>query len=173
MAAKRTKKKKVKNKTGAEVLLTELQARFDVIEGKLDALLSKTAVLSRMISTERDSDFKTRSSVTKKFPIPQDKGPRERRMHKAICAECKKECEVPFVPKADRPVYCKACYSKRRGDIGSRLLPDREELVAEIAKTLNVDMSEPSKTKASKSKKAKPKSSKTNKPKAKKTKAKK
>ena len=42
-----------------------------------------------------------------------DRGPRE--MHKAICAECKKECEVPFKPSGDRPVYCKECFSKRKG----------------------------------------------------------
>ena len=39
-------------------------------------------------------------------------GPRE--MHKAVCSECKKECEVPFKPREDRPIYCKDCYSKRK-----------------------------------------------------------
>jgi len=39
-------------------------------------------------------------------------GPRE--MHKAVCAECKQECEVPFKPSQDRPVYCKDCFAKRR-----------------------------------------------------------
>ncbi len=44
-------------------------------------------------------------------------GPRE--MHKAVCDECKKECEVPFKPSKDaegnpRPVYCKECYAKRK-----------------------------------------------------------
>jgi CxxC-x17-CxxC domain-containing protein len=39
-------------------------------------------------------------------------GPRE--MHKATCADCKQECEVPFKPSGDRPVYCKDCYAKRR-----------------------------------------------------------
>jgi len=34
--------------------------------------------------------------------------------HKATCAECKKECEVPFKPSGDRPVYCKDCFAKRR-----------------------------------------------------------
>ncbi len=42
----------------------------------------------------------------------RDFGPRE--MHKAVCAECKQECEVPFKPIQDKPVYCKECYSKRR-----------------------------------------------------------
>ena len=41
-------------------------------------------------------------------------GSRPREMHKATCAECKKECEVPFKPSGDRPVYCKDCFSKRK-----------------------------------------------------------
>jgi len=40
---------------------------------------------------------------------------RERReMHKAVCAECGKECEVPFKPSGSRPVYCRECFAKRR-----------------------------------------------------------
>ena len=39
-------------------------------------------------------------------------GPKE--MHKATCAECGSECEVPFKPSEDRPVYCKECFRKRR-----------------------------------------------------------
>jgi len=38
-------------------------------------------------------------------------GPRE--MHKAVCSECKKDCEVPFKPTAGKPVYCKECYAKK------------------------------------------------------------
>lgn len=41
-------------------------------------------------------------------------GSRPREMHKAVCAECKKECEVPFKPSSDRPIYCKECFSKRK-----------------------------------------------------------
>ncbi|HML01931.1 MAG TPA: CxxC-x17-CxxC domain-containing protein [Candidatus Bathyarchaeia archaeon] len=37
-----------------------------------------------------------------------------REMHKAVCAECRKECEVPFKPDGSRPVYCRECYAKRR-----------------------------------------------------------
>ncbi|MBI2093131.1 MAG: DNA-directed RNA polymerase [Candidatus Omnitrophica bacterium] len=41
-------------------------------------------------------------------------GGRPREMHKAMCADCKQECEVPFKPSGDRPVYCKACFGKRK-----------------------------------------------------------
>jgi len=39
-------------------------------------------------------------------------GPRE--MHKAICADCGKETEVPFKPIEGRPVYCRDCYQKHK-----------------------------------------------------------
>jgi len=42
----------------------------------------------------------------------RDFGPRE--MHKAVCSECKKECEVPFKPTEGKPVYCKECYQKHK-----------------------------------------------------------
>ena len=42
----------------------------------------------------------------------RDFGPRE--MHKAVCSECKKECEVPFKPTEGKPVYCKECFMKRK-----------------------------------------------------------
>jgi len=38
----------------------------------------------------------------------------QRRMFPAICAECGKECEVPFEPREGRPVYCSDCYRKIR-----------------------------------------------------------
>ncbi len=34
--------------------------------------------------------------------------------HGAICSECGTECEVPFKPDPQRPIYCKECYSKYR-----------------------------------------------------------
>jgi len=37
-----------------------------------------------------------------------------REMHKAVCSECKKECQVPFKPIAERPVFCKDCYMKKK-----------------------------------------------------------
>lgn len=37
-------------------------------------------------------------------------GPKE--MHKAVCADCGKSCEVPFKPTGERPVYCRECFGK-------------------------------------------------------------
>jgi len=40
------------------------------------------------------------------------RAPRE--MHKAICSECKKECEVPFKPTEGKPVFCRDCFQKHK-----------------------------------------------------------
>jgi len=34
--------------------------------------------------------------------------------HKAVCADCKQDCEVPFKPIEGRPVYCKECYARHK-----------------------------------------------------------
>ncbi len=48
---------------------------------------------------------------------------REREMFTATCGDCGNECQIPFKPKEDRPVYCSECFQKhkpeRRGG-GSR-----------------------------------------------------
>lgn len=44
----------------------------------------------------------------------RDMGPGERVMFTVTCAECGKEARVPFEPKADRPVYCRDCYSNHK-----------------------------------------------------------
>jgi CxxC-x17-CxxC domain-containing protein len=36
-----------------------------------------------------------------------------RKMHKAICSGCKKECEVPFKPTEGRDVFCQDCFRNR------------------------------------------------------------
>jgi CxxC-x17-CxxC domain-containing protein len=49
-------------------------------------------------------------------------------MHKAICADCGKGCEVPFRPSGDKPVYCSECFGGKRdaGDRGERKEFSRE-----------------------------------------------
>ena len=41
------------------------------------------------------------------------RAPRE--MFDAVCAECGKPTQVPFVPRTDKPVYCSECFSAHRG----------------------------------------------------------
>ena len=36
-------------------------------------------------------------------------------MYATVCDACGSETRVPFVPRGDRPVYCRDCYNARRG----------------------------------------------------------
>ncbi|NDB32842.1 MAG: DNA-directed RNA polymerase [Nitrososphaeria archaeon] len=38
----------------------------------------------------------------------------DRKMYPCTCSDCGKASEVPFEPKADRPVYCKECLPKHQ-----------------------------------------------------------
>ena len=39
---------------------------------------------------------------------------RQREMHNVICADCGAETQVPFMPRDDRPVYCRDCFENRK-----------------------------------------------------------
>ncbi len=39
---------------------------------------------------------------------------RQREMHTTTCGDCGNECQVPFKPKEDRPVYCRECFPNHR-----------------------------------------------------------
>lgn len=36
-------------------------------------------------------------------------------MHKAVCSNCGKECEVPFRPTGSKPVFCSDCFREQGG----------------------------------------------------------
>jgi len=46
------------------------------------------------------------------------RGPRE--MFSVTCSSCGQEAQVPFQPTGDKPVYCSACFEKRRAAGGNR-----------------------------------------------------
>lgn len=61
---------------------------------------------------ERRSFGNRRQGGNRGGPRRFNNGPRE--MHKATCAECNQECEVPFKPTEGKPVYCKDCFQKHK-----------------------------------------------------------
>jgi len=40
----------------------------------------------------------------------------ERIMYDAVCSGCGTQCQVPFQPRLDKPVYCDECFSKQKAD---------------------------------------------------------
>ncbi|MFA6131464.1 MAG: CxxC-x17-CxxC domain-containing protein [Patescibacteria group bacterium] len=46
-------------------------------------------------------------------------------MFRATCSECGDDCQLPFKPTGERPVFCSNCFAKQQGDDGGR--PNRFE----------------------------------------------
>jgi len=97
------------------VLISKIQQQLVLLEQKIDTLISQ--------SLERPFRGKHFSKSFQRFDRShhygkgkQDNRSRERSFTQAICADCNKECEVPFKPSADRPVYCRECFSKRKNN---------------------------------------------------------
>ena len=65
-------------------------------------------------------------------------------MHKSVCAGCGKECEAPFRPTGDRPVYCQECWAERRpprtGDRHQREYPREDRQRRQSSTPENVDL---------------------------------
>lgn len=99
---------------GIEGLINKMAQQLIVLEGKIDALVSLASLAGRRADTMPQAPERK-----------QDNGFRERILHKAVCADCTKECEVPFKPSGTRPVYCKECFAKRKnGATGPKEKPE-------------------------------------------------
>lgn len=49
----------------------------------------------------------------------RDGGRSERpEMFSAVCDQCGRDCEVPFKPSGDKPIYCSDCFESKRDDGG-------------------------------------------------------
>ena len=55
-------------------------------------------------------DFDNRGGFEKKHHSG-----RNEQMHQAVCSECGRTCEVPFVPNGNKPVFCNDCFAQKRG----------------------------------------------------------
>ena len=44
----------------------------------------------------------------------------EKQMYKATCHKCGAECQVPFKPAGDKPIYCRDCYHAMEGSETAR-----------------------------------------------------
>lgn len=65
---------------------------------------------SRYDSRRNNRDFSSASASRRRDGRSHS---REREMFKTICDECGADCEVPFKPSSDKPVYCSDCFAKK------------------------------------------------------------
>jgi CxxC-x17-CxxC domain-containing protein len=63
---------------------------------------------------DRKEGFKSRPTFQKKSWGGDRLNDRDAFLHKAVCSECSKSCDVPFKPSNDKPVYCRDCFASKR-----------------------------------------------------------
>ncbi len=71
------------------------------------------AIYDRSASTDV-ADFSSSSASVSRSPNGGKSHVRGQ-LYTAVCDACGSETRVPFVPRNDRPVYCRDCYNARRG----------------------------------------------------------
>ena len=95
-------------------MILKIQQQLVFLERKIDTLIGQSPEKS-FERKHHPKPFQRFDHSQRPGDARQDNNFRERALHKAICADCNKECEVPFRPSGDRPVYCRDCFAKRKG----------------------------------------------------------
>lgn len=93
--------------------ITKIEEYLVSLERKMDTLISRS-VPNSVVAKPIPKPFQPSVNTSVQTNGGQNGRHKERIMHTTICADCKKECTVPFKPTGDRPVYCKDCFSRRK-----------------------------------------------------------
>ncbi len=97
----------------AGAVLAAMQQQLASIERKLDGLVSQSSE-KPFKGDHYVKPFQRFDHFRRHENRDQGNSFHDRKFTRAICAECHQECEVPFKPSGDRPVYCKDCFSRRK-----------------------------------------------------------
>ena len=85
------------------------------LKNEIDMLDLINKIQNQLIALDKKVDTLINRSQSETKPSPKPAVDTNRRMtYTAICADCKKECTIPFKPSGDRPVYCQNCFSRRK-----------------------------------------------------------
>jgi len=75
----------------------------------------------RIFASNSDKYSGRRSGGNSRYSGGRSGGDRDRserpQMHDAICDECGRECQVPFRPSGEKPIYCSSCFEKQGNGI--------------------------------------------------------
>ena len=128
-------KKSAKAPKGAKSKKSDIAGLVARVSEQLAVLEMKIDVLTARLTIEPpEAKYQPEPPLARgEFQRPKENrhpfGNSGRVMHKAVCADCNRECEVPFKPREDRAVYCKECFAKRKA--GGALKPNGNNARAE------------------------------------------
>ncbi len=94
--------------------IKKTEEQFLLLNQKIDKLLSSQAAQKITLPKSPSIGVNKQTGQPFQHQKPQEKKHFGRPMYKTICAECGKECEVPFKPTGERPIFCKPCFTNRK-----------------------------------------------------------
>ena len=118
-------------------LIIKMQQQLSILDKKIDNLIGQSP--AKPFNVQQPRPFQRFDHSHRQSERRQDNNQRERILHKAVCADCKKECEVPFRPSQDRPVYCKDCFSKRKVGTSFKVSADNRPREERPLQTSHID----------------------------------
>ena len=115
-------KRKTKKSNDIVVLMAQVQEQLAVLDNKLDSFMTKSLTeLAQALAASKPSSFRPVPVQSQGNARPIDRPGRP--MYAVICFECGVDCEIPFKPSNNRPVYCKICFAKRKGSSPNQSTP--------------------------------------------------
>jgi len=117
-------KKQSKNEADILVFIAKIHEQLVLLDRKVDMLISKTMAPkpAEVKPFAVQKPFQQQANAHAQAQRQNERF-RERVMYKVICADCRKQCEVPFRPSGNRPVYCQECFSRRKNATSSSFKP--------------------------------------------------
>lgn len=98
-----------KPKPDLEAMVLQVQQQLTYLDKKIDGLIAQVGSAPRAPEP---------SSMARPAHAGRPEDRPQRTMYKAVCADCRKECEVPFKPSGERPVYCRECFARKKSGGG-------------------------------------------------------
>jgi CxxC-x17-CxxC domain-containing protein len=108
-------------------VMAKVAERLEGMENKLEQVIRQNSAISaamahtgqyvqRVEPSHNGHEHKSEHPHSNQNHSQQNHNRHDRVMYNAICADCRRECEVPFKPTGERPVFCKECWAKRKAD---------------------------------------------------------
>lgn len=107
-------KRKTKNDGDIYAMISTIQAQLAVLDKKFDDFMTKSLTeLAQVLAASKPPVLKP-VIIQQPAAAPPSERP-GRPMYAVVCYSCGEDCEIPFKPSGNRPVYCKTCFAKRKG----------------------------------------------------------
>jgi len=106
-------KRKTKKDNDIYELITTIQGQLAVLDKKFDNFMTKSLTeLAQAMAAAKAAPVRP---VIVQQPANRLLAERPTRpMYAVICYGCGENCEVPFKPSGNRPVFCRKCFARRK-----------------------------------------------------------